>query len=341
MKLVVFGVGGYMGHRYMKILTEIGISSVIGVDINPINLKKISDKYPFSKYTKDIDEALSLKPEIVMILANSPAHLEIIERCHSKGFRKFFVEKPLVYSLEQLQRMEGEEFDLSNLFVGHQINFSGIVNELFSFMKKENLIVLQARSWWGKNWCSVNRVIGGDAEEEIPHPLALILSIISLNQEIGNIESSIKLSYIPYVRPDLVKNGKDLGLGFPEKLNDSSIADFSIETDTGIVNAHILTSFNMYEQQRRVELSFVKRGDSGLPQYKACLEFDVDGKDILRIKDAQTDEEILQSEFSGNKLKEQLKAVLKVFAGQGSDSRLISFDRASMLVRLIQESLNP
>ena len=182
--------------------------------------------------------------------------------------------------------------------------------------------------------------MGGSAEEEMSHSLALILSIIALNQKIKDVKSFARFTYIPHMKPEIIEKAKQLDLGFPDKLNDSSLVDFSIETPKRTINAHILTSFNFYEQQRRVELCFIKRNsDSNLPKFKACLEFDVNGKDMLRIKEAKNDKEILYREFKGNKIQEQLKAVLKAFVEEEVDPKLVGFKQSSWLVRLVQESL--
>ncbi|MDO8559307.1 MAG: Gfo/Idh/MocA family oxidoreductase [bacterium] len=339
-RILVLGAGGYMGRYYVNSLLQAGIDGklIIGVDTNASNLREVAAAYPTPIYMEDIQEALRLKPEIALVMVNSPIHQRVIEQCYEAGVRKFFSEKPLVYTLDQLRALD--RLNLKNLYTGYLINFSGIVEDLFQFMDEKNLIVVQARSLWGKNWCAVDRPMGGDAEEEMPHSLALILSAIEKNQKIIGVESFARFTYVPYMKPQVTKKAKMLDLGFPEKLNDSSLADFSIRTDRKTINAHILTSFNLYEQQRRVEISFAEHGsNSDFPKFKACLEFDTNGKDLLRIKNARNDEEVLAREFKGNKLQEQLETVLKSFAGENIDLRLVGFEQASRLVRLIQKSI--
>ena len=119
-------------------------------------------------------------------------------------------------------------------------------------------------------------------------------------------------------------------------MNDTTTAHFSIQTEDRIIPTHFLTSFNMYEQTRRVEFDLIKKSEFGLPRFKACLEFDVEGKDILRIKEAESEAEKIRREFSGDKLGEQLESVLKVFAGEEVDPRIVGFNRSAWLVRLIQ-----
>ena len=95
-------------------------------------------------YTENIGEALQKKPDVAIVLVNSPAHQLVIEQCHLAGIRKIFVEKPLVYTLDELEALN--KLDLKTLYTGYLINFSGVVNDLFQFIKKEELIVVQARS---------------------------------------------------------------------------------------------------------------------------------------------------------------------------------------------------
>lgn len=336
-KIVVLGCGGYMGQLYTKALLEIGVNrnSIIGVDISSERLQSVAGKYPVLLYTTKLEEALQYNPEIALVVVNSVAHLRVIEQCYRAGIKKLFVEKPLVYNeteLIKLERLEG----LGSLYTSFLINFNGAVSSLFQFMKERNLIIIEARAVWGKNWCAINRPMGGDAEEEMPHPLALIFSAISLNQEIADINCFARLSNIPHVQPQFLEQAKSLDYGFPGVMNDSTTAYFAIKTKDRVVPVHLQSSFNMYEQIRRVEVDFIRQGNSGLPEFKACLEFDVNGKDRLRIKEALTDKEIVFQEFSGNKLAEQLSAVLRAFAGEITDPRLVGFNHSAWLVRLTQ-----
>ena len=189
-RVLVLGAGGYMGHSYIKSLLGMGISgdSIIGVDINPGNLQKVANRFIGPIYSEDIEEAFRLKPEVAVIAVNSVVHLPMIKQCYQAGVRKVFVEKPLVYTeseLEELKRIGS----LENLYTSYLINFSGVVDSLFQFIRENDLIVVEARSIWGKNWCAVPRPMGGDAEEEMPHSLALVLSAIDLNQEIINVDT--------------------------------------------------------------------------------------------------------------------------------------------------------
>lgn len=340
-RVLVLGAGGYMGNFYIKSLLEMGINkdSIIGVDINPGNLAKVAKQYVGPIYTSDIEEAFSLKPEIAVVVVNSVAHLQVIKQCHQAGIRKIFVEKPLVYTEMELEELE-KLGNLENLYTSYLINFSGAVDRLFQFIRENDLIVIETRSIWGKNWCAVPRPMGGDAEEEMPHSLALVLSAISLNQEIIDVDCFARLSSIPHVQQQYLEEAKKLDYGFPGEMNDSTIAHLLIQTKDRTIPTHFLTSFNMYEQIRRVELDLIRKSNQsgfGLPEFKVCLEFDVNGKDILRIKEAENEAAETRQEFSGDKLGEQLEAVLKVFAKGEVDSRLVGFGRSAWLVRLIQK----
>jgi hypothetical protein len=271
-RILVLGAGGYMGNFYIRSLLEMGVDekSIIGVDINPGNLEKVAKKYVGPIYTNNIEEALKLEPEIAVVVVNSVVHSQVIKLCHQAGIRNIFVEKPLVYTEMELKELEMLG-NLENLYTSYLINFSKAVDCLFQFIRENDLTVIETRSIWGKNWCAVPRPMGGDAEEEMPHSLALVLSAISLNQEIINVDCFARLSDIPHVQPQFLQQAKKSDYGFPDKMNDTTIAHFSIQTKDRIVPTHFLTSFNMYEQTRRVELDLIKKNNqsgSGLPQFK-------------------------------------------------------------------------
>jgi hypothetical protein len=334
-RILVAGAGGYMGLFYLKALKSLGIpeKNIIAVDINPEHLSAVKNGYSPLMATENISEALALDPNIAFVLTNTPAHGVVIEECHKAGIRKYFVEKPLVDIIADLEMIE--KLDLEMVFTSHLINFSGIVSNLESFMVRNSLFVLQARAVWGKNWCSVKRWMGGDMEEEIPHPMALIIRLASINRKIKRIAPHARFSFIPFVQAGV--SGPVKRVFYPD--NDSSIIDLKIESEMPDLNAHILSSFNMFEQIRRVELSFAQIGKRVFPRVKACLEFDVNGKDILRIKDSVKEDLLFKSTATNNKLLDQLECALKAFAGEKLDPRLIDFKHSAWFVRIICSAL--
>jgi len=338
-KIVVLGAGGYMGNFYVDSLFKLGFhqSQILATDINPEHLGAIRDRYPnLGLVTGNNEKAFAQKPDAAIVAVSSPQHKEVIIKCFEAGVAKVFVEKPLVYRPVDL--VELEDHDLDKLYVSYLINFSPVVSDFFAQINNQNLIVLQARSLWGKNWCAVNRPMGGDAEEEAVHPLALIMAAIEVSDRIYDVETHGRFSYVPYVQPHLVDEAAKLQLGFPGNLNDSSLLDCRFEVKGGrLLNAFIMSSFNLFEQVRMVEFSLAFRDGDEFPLYKAKLEFDVQGKDMLRIKSARTDKQMLYKLSSRDKLLEQLKAALAAFAGEKPDLRLVGFGQASNLVRIIDD----
>ncbi|HAM88863.1 MAG: hypothetical protein US83_C0015G0013 [Candidatus Falkowbacteria bacterium GW2011_GWC2_38_22] len=373
--ILLFGCGGKMGHYYMEKLKNLGVNEayIIGIDINSENLEKIRTKYPSAYYYSDWDGHIT--PACAIIAVNSTAHLPVIKECYAKKIEKIFIEKPLVYYQSELDELR--KFDNSNLYVAHLINFSGIVKNLIEYAQRKNLVMVQAFSKWGKNWPGEKRIMGGDAEEELPHPLALILALANaINGDITIKDIVSHTSMIPHVQPEYLEGAKDLELDFPDKMNDSTLLGFNILTQSGSIPVHLSTSFNYCKQNRLVEISF-RRADSEslIPTEKAYLEFDVnpfkeifeslcystpiplvkieeevrsflnDGyadllsgnRDRLLIIDAISNQTVLTNEYKGDKIQANLQAALEVLLGNGIDFRLTDFNQAKYLTSLIQK----
>ncbi len=337
--LYIFGAGGYMGRFYVSALLELGIpvEKIVAIEVNSDRLMSVVEAFGLTRFYPELSRSI-IEPRrrnCAIICVNTPAHLKVIEECYNAWLRRIFVEKPLVQSVKELEPL----FSMSSLqlYTAYLINFSGIVRELHVMIRKNNWLVLQARAVWGKNWCSVNRPMGGDLEEEMPHPLALILSTISTNQKIDRVNSFAALTRIPFVQPHLLKEAEEIGVYYVN-LNDSSLINLEVVDGSRTINAHLLSSFNMFEQLRRVEFSFTSDRNDLFPEYKACLDFDVRGADILRVKHAileKTSEIMIKNE---NKLLIQLREALLAFAGNEPDSRLIGLEHSANLVRIIDEA---
>jgi len=354
-KILVLGCGGKMGRHYLDKLLEMGFSreNILGVDINQTRLEAVARSYPGIFFTLSHSQALDQKPAAAIIAVNSSAHLDEIVRCYNAGVSDLFVEKPLVYYKHELAKLG--QFKNQSLFVAHLINFSEAVKELFQYIQENNLILCQAFSFWGKNWPGEKRVMGGDAEEEVPHPLALILAIAEFNQLIKDISVWARLTSVPHVQSQYLNEAEELDLGFPHIMNDTTLAQLIIKTHHNSTEYHIpaqiLSSFNLAEQSRRLELGLCtqemvnRKGRlAEPPSYKAIMEFDTrleDGTgDYLKIINARTNESVLYSESRQDKLRANLEACLKEFAGQGRDPRLIDFKKADWLTNLMQKMLH-
>jgi len=364
--IAVWGVGGKMGHHYMDKLIKLGISvdQIIGLDINPENLGKVSSKYPGASYFRTPEAALERGPKVVIMAVNSTEHLGEIIRCYDAGIRKILCEKPLVYYDDQVAELR--QHDNSGLYVAHLINFSGIVEDLVRFMIDKNLVLGQFQSVWGKNWPGEKRIMGGDAEEEATHPLALALSLANHSQVVQDIDVVAATSFTPHVQPQYMAEARSLETGFPDTMNDSTVAQFMVHTGTGgVVPVHIMSSFNFCFQQRWVDVGLYRWSDvvSGdinkPPEFKARLDFDVCDnqeptlkvgqclgdikrvfEDRLYIMDAEENRMLVKSTYRGDKIQANLEAALKAFAGKEPDPRLVDFEAAAWLVNLLQETLS-
>lgn len=340
-KVLIVGIGGYMGLFYTKVIledTQLQAQNITGVEIDPKNREKVSSKFPqISNLTNNLDQALANQDyDIAIILTNSVTHKDIIIACHGAGIKNIFVEKPLVYTSEELYGLH--DIDTSKLITAYLINFSKIVQDLFIFMEEGDLIVIEALSCWGKNWCAENRPMGGDAEEELPHPLALILSTIATTQTIEKIESNIFMSHEQFVRPELLEDAKSTGTHYPTEMNDSTISALQVKTKSKEVSVFIMSSFNFFDQRRWVEFILCKKESDRFPLYKCRLIFDEGGKDTLQIIKAKTGEIIYNGRYSENKLAEQLMAVIRYYTEGQKDQRLVDFDQSKRLVQIIHRA---
>jgi len=378
-KILVLGCGGKMGHHYMEKLLNLGINSynIIGVDINLENLNKITARYPGPFYTANHDLALKKNPSVAIVSVNSTEHLKEIVRCYEAGITKIFCEKPLVYDFNELNDLR--VYNNDHLITAYLINFSQIVMDLLDFVKNKNLIVTQIFSVWGKNWPGEKRVMGGDAEEEMMHPLALGDMIIRSLQSVEQVFVSSKMSMVPHVQPEYLSEMANLDVFFPEAMNDSTCAAYEYNTGAGKLWFFIISSFNLAEQQRWVEFSFNYPDDidsSGIPKvpprYKAHMYFDLrpvdvwraisafvnpkyffneldesieevirmkPWRDVLRIKDARTNGILRKETSTVDKLQVMLKAALEAFAADQVDPRLVFFEQSAGLMHLVHQAI--
>ncbi len=341
--IIVAGAGGYMGVPYVRKLIECGIplDQIIGVEPNAERAEAITNLGVSVR--PSVLDCKDIGPKTAIVVVPSPLHRKVFDQCAEIGVQNLFTEKPLVLRAEELEGLDTLEM---NILVGYLINFSPIVEKLIMFMREHHLRCTQFMSLWGKNWCAVNRPMGPDLEEELPHPLVLALALIGYDFE--SIRAyALAGSFIPFVRPELVQEADEQGFGFGRELNDTSIAFLKVQRGSyPSVPVSILSSFNAFEQRRLVDVS-LSTFDKSFPDYKVCLEFDNPAQggtvDRLRIIGARDDNLVLEKEWlqtgKPDKIGLQLKAVLEAFAGGSRHPMIVDFDTASQVVRLLDKAL--
>lgn len=349
--IAVWGCGGKMGTHYIDKLIQLGFpaNQIAGVEINPDNLEKIRITFPGILITADAEKILEKKPNIAIVAVNSVAHLKVIELLMNAGVRKIFVEKPLVYYDHELTVLN--RYDNRWLYTSYLINFSGIVEKLIKFMKEKRLVVMHSNSIWGKNWLAEKRAMGGDLEEETPHPLGVVTAVTSSCQKILSVDVLADFSSLQHVRDEYLEDARHINCAFPDSMNDATSASFTFYTDFGRIKAFMLTSFNFFEQVRRIEFCLGEKfAKAGVSKYKALLQFDLNSQtydgahqgnfDRLIVKNAETEEVIITEEYRSDKLKEQLEKVLLAYAEEEHDPRLVNYDQAKWQVSLLQKAIN-
>lgn len=334
--IAVVGAGGYMGRFYVKALVELGLdpAKIIGIepdDLRRGTLLKVSD----IRVAASISEvANSIKAAIIVV--PGPLHREVINSCISYGIRNLFVEKPLVSNVRELEGLSKRGV---KIYTGYLINFSGVIPMLQEFIHRHKLVCVSVAGLWGKNWASIDRPIGADSVEELPHPLAVALSILRRQGMFLKIErKGILKTYIQYVRPEL--DGRARASGFEADTDDSCMGLFEVQIGTRIVPIRITSSFNMVKQTRQIELILAPR-NGGFQTHKVMLEFDLSDQgvifDQIMIYESRSSALIHSNRSSNDKLRAQLKAVLEAFETGKADARLVDFALASEIVRLLDE----
>ncbi len=346
-KVLVFGVG-YIGKFYPEImLDKLGFKQeqVIVIDIDEDKLRKVKKLYPKISVFTDTASLQKYKAKQAFVLVNTPNHYEVLYQCKILGIENVFVEKPLVYTLEELK--EVKKLNFNQLYVGYLINGAEIVGELNKFISKNKLIVSSAKSWWGKNRYPAKRPVGGDAEEEMTHPLGLITSVVNSANGINSSFLKLDCTYNRYIQPHLLVKAKEQGIAYPDKLNDSSLGVLEMQTKSGTVFAHLMSSFTLPEQIRWVNFVLINKDDPlRLPKYMVSLKFDElfnrakkRRADRIQIIEAKTNKTVFDLISHDNKLENQIKLVLDAFSGKKPDKRLVDLNHASELVHVLDKAL--
>lgn len=333
--IAVVGAAGHMGFPYVKLLRKRGVSPEHIIAVDPVERPAISDlgvrQVPTLETMTGIDAAIVAVP--------APLHIEIFKLLAHAGVRNVLSEKPLVMSDLELHMLD--QLGL-NIFTGFVINFSPAIEALRTIVDEEHLRCVQFISTWGKNWCAVDRPMGPDLHEELPHPLVAAMCMLGF----GNVRAfdSVQIggTHVPFVRPELAGQARIFGFS-DDQLNDTTVGTIGVQVRDGAsVPVSILSSFNMFEQRRELDVTLMRMG-SVFPDLKARLSFDVADAsgvgDGLKIIDARTNECRLERRFFANKLELQLKAFLDGLESGRFDQRLVDRRIAGMVVSAFDDTL--
>lgn len=335
--IVVIG-NGFMGKKYIKILYELGFTGgdLVVVDHDPARVAEYNAAYPSARpATTSLDEAMALVPRTAIVVPSTPAHLSGIERCLNGDVFNIFVEKPLVMP-EQLEKLLAHPgITRANLCVAHVINFSRVLLPLLQLMREKNLVLVQGFSGWGKDRTPDERPTPGDLDE-IPHPMALLLSLARVNQRIiGDIRVQAALSRLPFAHAETQRLACSRDASFPEYPASSSVLALQVPTDKSLtVLLGLTSSFVGFQQQRWVEMAFACLDGESL-SYLARADFDQpDTSDKLVIRSLADRTEMTYEFPSNTKLGDSMEAFLTWVAGSECYPRVVRLQEAVQLVRI-------
>jgi hypothetical protein len=324
---------------------------------------------------------LDKQPEIALVVVNSPEHLPVFIQLFEAGIRKIGTEKPTVLTIAQLNQLISFMKFLkpacgdNDFFTAHLINFTGTAVPLMKFINLYDLIIALFILYWGQNW-NPKRWMGPDLEEETPHPLAFAYTLADAVQKVTGYSVKASTTTVPHVKLEHRQEKNTLNMQYPDLMNDTTVAHYKFDSPVRPVDAAVLTSFNMFEQYRWVEISMYRRenlGKGDVPDFKAKIEFDVSFKDqlhlfgafydldnlrnligeekydgwikpeapkldILRIIDARTNEVLVQNIYRGNKLQDMLCAMLTALTGGPIDPRLVNLPQSIQMIRMIHSA---
>jgi hypothetical protein len=324
---------GTMGRLYVRDLANLGLppEQMTVVDLSEEALAACKHAYPAIQVTRDINIALRRKPGMCLNLVNSPAHYSVFHAAIAGGVRHLFAEKPIV-DVQHLSDAERLLNQAHTCTTGYLINFSQAVEKLVSLMQKHDLRITQGRSIWGKDRTKDTRPTAGSVEDEMTHPIQLLLTLVRLNQKIESMSVRSMLDYVTFVNAERQREAHLQDTSFPLEPVSTASASMNLRTNTGNTRLFLQSSFVSFEQERRVELLLSHR--LGAPAYKAKLVFDVDGED--RLYYAQMGEKQCEtfSYPSNHKLIDQLQAVGLYVSGNKPDPRLVHLPHALEAVRV-------
>lgn len=332
MKVAVAGLG-YMGSAHLGALLQIGLDPgrITGIDPDPRARTKAEREYNIRTFA-DLSELPEPKTHAVCIAAPSPLHLNLLNQCASLGIWQVLVEKPLVLNTSELTGVQGTRV---MGFVGYVINFSEALTQLAGFINGQSLELLQVHAFWGNNWIAKGRWIGPNIAEELPHPLVAALSLGGRKAFATAEAKGALLTHVQYMHRSLQRADRND--------NDTSLALFTMRPNDRDVPISIVSSFNLFEQERIIDVSLAHPGDD-VAAYRARIEFDTgDGArvDTLRIIEAETRRPVRcfeRLEFAGDKLAAQDKAALLSLFQNVPDGRLVDFERAGIVLRLLDQA---
>ena len=135
-KNVLIGCGEW-GARHAKVLFELNeLYGVYDIDTNKSEI--LSKKFNVYQF-KSINEIIKYRKEILslFICSSAETHYKIIFQTY-KYFDNFFVEKPLVHKIKDLEKIK-KLLNGKKIFVGHLMHFHPAIKKIETILKSKKL----------------------------------------------------------------------------------------------------------------------------------------------------------------------------------------------------------
>ncbi len=130
-----------MGLRYLKIISELNLNLIGIYDKDYNNAKMILKKNSVHRglLCKNLHSLLKKRPKIAIIASTADSHFQLIKLCSKNKIKKIMVEKPLVSSLDECNKIKDISKKQKIKFcVNHSNRFSNHFNYLKKILNNEN-----------------------------------------------------------------------------------------------------------------------------------------------------------------------------------------------------------
>ncbi len=333
--IVVVGLG-QMGTHYTKSLLSLGwiADNIIGVDINPEKIAVYQSKYPSIRVLNELPERVS----VAIVTASTPSHHTVIQALAERGAKWIFSEKPLGIDMQAFsQIMDTVNHYGVQIYTAYLIGFSPVVEQLTSFMKDHNLIMVEGNGVWGKNRVGDKRPSAGNYADESVHAVHLLKRLAKINQSIWGSTTSVELSFDDFVDAEAQARAHAQDESFPLVVDSSTSANIFLESENVTVRIAVHSSFVRPQQVREVSVILAEKQYPAQPRYSVKLEFDVllggVRVDVITLVEISTGE-TLRSEIQSDKVLLELGAFLDVVKGQ-IDSRLTDVSESGEIMEYL------
>ncbi|MVP01866.1 Gfo/Idh/MocA family oxidoreductase [Paenibacillus lutrae] len=260
MNVLIIGLG-YAGTRFQQAFQHLNKKNAYA---HPVELAYVnrSPRRAAIKSFRTVEAALAeFKPAIVVVSVSDGSHIEVLNSL--EGYEGFIIcEKPLTKPSDDLEQLQTRLKRTSGFCLDLVERYSDATVALKNYVAKNNLRLIRANFYWGKDRIHDHRPTTG-VISEIIHPLDLV-------QWIADPDSALELEQVQGVRSDFSISGPDVldSAAIIASLNGAAVTGYS--------------SFVTIIRKREVEFVFASP-DNKLIYATAVYDTPVWDKDQLKV----------------------------------------------------------